>query len=183
MTIRCVLVAALAGGAAAAQSREPIPQDAAAAILAAFEKYDVVGMSAAHGNKQLDDFILTLVRNPALPGKVSDRFEGATRRGSLALPLAAAPQNESRSRHRDQAKQGESRPGDAGGARRVARRRQDDGGRRRGRGRHDHGPGVVDRRRDRGVADRDLDIGCHGRPRWGSRFVERDDGGGGQLGQ
>jgi len=29
----------------------PKPEDATAAILGAFEKYEVVGMSAAHGNK------------------------------------------------------------------------------------------------------------------------------------
>jgi hypothetical protein len=33
----------------------PKPEDATMAILAAFEKYEVVGMSAAHGNKDLDD--------------------------------------------------------------------------------------------------------------------------------
>jgi hypothetical protein len=50
----------------------PKPEDATAAILAAFEKYEVVGMSAAHGNKDLDDFILALIRNPAFPSKVND---------------------------------------------------------------------------------------------------------------
>jgi hypothetical protein len=50
----------------------PKPEDATAAILAAFEKYEVVGMSAAHGDKDLDDFILGLIRNPAFPSKVSD---------------------------------------------------------------------------------------------------------------
>jgi hypothetical protein len=50
----------------------PKPEDATSAILAAFEKYEVVGMSAAHGNKNLDDFILDLIRNPAFPSKVND---------------------------------------------------------------------------------------------------------------
>jgi hypothetical protein len=50
----------------------PKPEDASSAILAAFEKYEVVGMSAAHGNKDLDDFILDLIRNPAFPSKVND---------------------------------------------------------------------------------------------------------------
>jgi hypothetical protein len=50
----------------------PKPQDATDAILAAFDKYEVVGMDAAHGNKDLDDFILHLVRNPAFPTKVND---------------------------------------------------------------------------------------------------------------
>jgi len=51
---------------------DPKPEDATAAVLAAFDKYEVVGMSAAHGNKDLDDFILGLIRNPALPDKVND---------------------------------------------------------------------------------------------------------------
>lgn len=46
MTLRFFLVALLMG-ATLAQSREPSPQDATKAILA-FEKYDVVGMEAAH---------------------------------------------------------------------------------------------------------------------------------------
>ena len=50
----------------------PKPADATAAILAAFDKYEVVGLSAAHGNKDLDDFLLALIRNPAFPGKVND---------------------------------------------------------------------------------------------------------------
>jgi hypothetical protein len=51
---------------------DPKPQDAAKAILAAFDKYEVVGMGAAHGNKDLDDFILKLVRDPGLPGRIND---------------------------------------------------------------------------------------------------------------
>jgi len=50
----------------------PKPEDAEKAILAAFDKYEVVGMSAAHGNKDLDDLILHVVRNPAFPTKVND---------------------------------------------------------------------------------------------------------------
>jgi hypothetical protein len=49
------------------------PSDAQHAILAAFDKYDVVGgMSPAHGVKDVDDFIIDLIRNPNLPGKVND---------------------------------------------------------------------------------------------------------------
>ena len=51
---------------------DPKPQDAAKAILAAFDKYEVVGMGAAHGNQDLDQFILNLIRDPELPGKVND---------------------------------------------------------------------------------------------------------------
>jgi hypothetical protein len=49
----------------------PKPADAERALLAAFDKYEVVGMDAAHGNKDLDDFILHLIRNPAFPSKVN----------------------------------------------------------------------------------------------------------------
>jgi hypothetical protein len=50
---------------------DPKPADAEIAILAAFDKYEVVGISAAHGNKDLDDFLLHLIRNPSFPGKVN----------------------------------------------------------------------------------------------------------------
>jgi hypothetical protein len=42
------------------------------AILAAFDKYEVVAMPAAHGMKDIDDFILTLIRTPAFAEKVND---------------------------------------------------------------------------------------------------------------
>jgi hypothetical protein len=69
--------APVAGTVAAIQPPNPTgsnpkPEDAPAAILAAFEKYEVVGMNAAHGNKDLDDFILGLIRNPTFPSKVND---------------------------------------------------------------------------------------------------------------
>ena len=43
-----------------------------AAILAAFDKYEVVGMPEAHGMKDVDDFILSLIRTPAFAEKVND---------------------------------------------------------------------------------------------------------------
>ena len=51
---------------------EPVPQPAIPAILAAFDKYEVVGMSEAHRMKDVDDFILTLIRTPAFSYKVND---------------------------------------------------------------------------------------------------------------
>ena len=42
------------------------------AILAAFDRYDVIGMPAGHGLKDLGDLILTLIRNPAFWTKVKD---------------------------------------------------------------------------------------------------------------
>ncbi len=50
---------------------DPKPEDATTAILTAFDKYEVVGISAAHGKKDLDDFILHLMRNPAFPARVN----------------------------------------------------------------------------------------------------------------
>jgi hypothetical protein len=51
---------------------DPIPEPAVPAILAAFDKYEVVAMPEAHGMKDIDDFILSLIRNPAFPEKVND---------------------------------------------------------------------------------------------------------------
>jgi hypothetical protein len=51
---------------------EATPKPAVRAILAAFDKYEVVGMPEAHGMKDVDDFILSLIRDPALPEKVND---------------------------------------------------------------------------------------------------------------
>jgi hypothetical protein len=51
---------------------EPIAEPAIPAILAAFDKYEVVAMPEAHGLKDVDDFILLLIRNPAFPEKVND---------------------------------------------------------------------------------------------------------------
>jgi hypothetical protein len=48
------------------------PQPAVAAILAAFDKHEVVGMSEGHGMKDVDDFILSLIRNPAFSLQVND---------------------------------------------------------------------------------------------------------------
>jgi hypothetical protein len=40
------------------QLKSGSPEPATAAILAAFDKYEIVGLPAAHGMKDLDDFIL-----------------------------------------------------------------------------------------------------------------------------
>ena len=52
--------------------RDPAHKDAKEAILAAFDRYEVVGMSAAHGNQNLDMFILDLLRDSDFPGKIND---------------------------------------------------------------------------------------------------------------
>jgi hypothetical protein len=51
---------------------EPTPESAVPAIFAAFDKYEIVGMPEAHGLKDVDDFILSLIRNPAFAEKVND---------------------------------------------------------------------------------------------------------------
>ena len=62
---------------AQAQSARPAgvalrPEPAVAAILAAFDKYEVVGMPEGHGMKDVDDFILSLIRDPAFSQRVND---------------------------------------------------------------------------------------------------------------
>src|SRR6266566_2262625 len=51
---------------------EPVPEPAVPAILAAFDKYEVVAMPQGHGLQDLNDLILSLIRNPAFSEKVSD---------------------------------------------------------------------------------------------------------------
>jgi hypothetical protein len=41
------------------QERTPVPKPAIPAILRAFVHYEIVGMSEAHGQNDVDDFILT----------------------------------------------------------------------------------------------------------------------------
>jgi hypothetical protein len=50
----------------------PVPEPAVSAIIAAYDKYEVVGMGAAHGEKDQDDFILSLIRNLSFLQKVND---------------------------------------------------------------------------------------------------------------
>ena len=58
--------------AAGTTSVKLTPEPAVPAILAAFNKYEVVGMPEAHEKKDLDDFILALIRDPSFPEKVND---------------------------------------------------------------------------------------------------------------
>jgi hypothetical protein len=55
-----------------ATASEPTPEPAIPAILAAFDKYEVVAMPEGHGMKDVDDFILALIRDPSFPNKVND---------------------------------------------------------------------------------------------------------------
>lgn len=78
LTSVCVCLLLLVGSAALtvaqppASRSEPMPQPAIPAILSAFDKYEIVAMPEAHGMKDVDDFILSLLRDPAFPGKVND---------------------------------------------------------------------------------------------------------------
>jgi hypothetical protein len=48
----------------------PVP--AANAVFSAFDKYEIVALPAAHGMKDLDDFLLDLIRDPRLSQTVND---------------------------------------------------------------------------------------------------------------
>ena len=67
-----ILAVLSASGQARSDGAEPVAEPAVTAVLAAFDKYEVVGMPAAHGLKDLDDLILTLIRNPGFWKKVND---------------------------------------------------------------------------------------------------------------
>jgi D-alanyl-D-alanine carboxypeptidase len=53
--------------------QDPVPQSAIPAILGAFANHQIVGLAPGHhGNKDVDDFVLTLVRDPRFPRTVND---------------------------------------------------------------------------------------------------------------
>lgn len=56
----------------ATKANTPKPKPAQEAILDLFHEHEVVGMSVDHGEKDLDDFIFALIRNPEFPNKVND---------------------------------------------------------------------------------------------------------------
>lgn len=53
-------------------TQDAIPEPAIPAILKAFETFEVVGMPAGHGQKDIDDLILSLIRDPRFPASVND---------------------------------------------------------------------------------------------------------------
>ncbi len=67
-----LLIAAISTAQAPAKSADPVPEPAVSAILAAFDKYEVVAMPQDHGMQDLDDLIFSLIRNPAFSEKVND---------------------------------------------------------------------------------------------------------------
>ena len=67
-----VLTTAIGTAQAPTKPTEPVPEPAIPAILAAFDKYEVVAMPQDHGMQDLDDLIFSLIRNPAFSEKVND---------------------------------------------------------------------------------------------------------------
>jgi hypothetical protein len=53
-------------------TQDATPEPAIPAILKAFETFEVVAMPAAHGQKDIDDFILSLIRDPRFLASVND---------------------------------------------------------------------------------------------------------------
>ena len=49
-----------------------VPEPAIPAVLSAFDSYEVVAINAGHGMKDINDFILALIRDPRFPDKVND---------------------------------------------------------------------------------------------------------------
>jgi hypothetical protein len=58
--------------AATSIASHAVPQPAIPAVLSAFDRYEVVAMPVGHGRKDIDDFILALIRDPRFPDKVND---------------------------------------------------------------------------------------------------------------
>lgn len=67
-----VLTTAIGTAQAPTKPTGPVPEPAIPAILAAFDKYEVVAMPQDHGMQDLDDLIFSLIRNPAFSEKVND---------------------------------------------------------------------------------------------------------------
>lgn len=66
------LIATISTAQAPRKEADPVPEPAISAILAAFDKYEVVAMPQDHGMQDLDDLIFSLIRNPAFSEKVND---------------------------------------------------------------------------------------------------------------
>lgn len=55
------------------QGSNPVPQEAEHAVLAAFDRHEVVGMGIlSYSNQDFDEFILDVIRDPAFPAEVND---------------------------------------------------------------------------------------------------------------
>ncbi len=65
-------IAQVLGSHPVSEAHEATPEAAIPAILKAFETFEVVGIPAAHGQKDIDDFILSLIRDPRFAASVND---------------------------------------------------------------------------------------------------------------
>ena len=66
------VLSASTGSAQVAAPRPPVPQDPVAAIVNAFSTHDVVAVSDPHGNVQMQEFLLSLVRDPRFAVAAND---------------------------------------------------------------------------------------------------------------
>jgi len=67
-----VAVGSVVVTAQAAPARAPVALAAIAAIIERFASHDVVALSDPHGNRQVQDFILSLIRDPRFASAVDD---------------------------------------------------------------------------------------------------------------
>jgi hypothetical protein len=72
LTVAIVTCLSTTAGHGVTQANDPPPQDATTAILSAFDRYDIVGMTAGHSNEKLDEFIVSLVRQRSFASTVND---------------------------------------------------------------------------------------------------------------
>jgi hypothetical protein len=66
------VLSASMGSAQVATPRPPVPQDPIAAIVNAFSTHDLVAVADPHGNVQMQQFLLSLVRDPRFAAAASD---------------------------------------------------------------------------------------------------------------
>jgi hypothetical protein len=59
-------------GSPSVHTRDPQPEDATHAILAAFSTFSIVAIGDYHTSQDIQNFVLTLVRHPAFPNVVND---------------------------------------------------------------------------------------------------------------
>jgi hypothetical protein len=72
IAVLTVIAVLSACGQSSSAGADPLAEPAIPAILAAFDKYDLIGMPADHGLKDLNDLILILIRDPTFAKKVND---------------------------------------------------------------------------------------------------------------
>src|SRR5687767_8298602 len=72
-TVGAVVLVAIGGVAAQGERRgPPAPTDAISAILTAFRTHQVVALTDAHGNAQVQEFILSVIRDPRFRDAADD---------------------------------------------------------------------------------------------------------------